>query len=57
MRQTIGEFEEIVLLIVAGQHDQAYGLSVTQAIEELKSQLEWGEKIIANAERPSKAAE
>ena len=30
---------------------------LTQAIEELKSQLEWGEKIIANAERPSKAAE
>ncbi len=34
MRQTIGEFEEIVLLVVAAQHDQAYGLSVTQAIEE-----------------------
>lgn len=34
MRQTIGEFEEIVLLVVAAQHDQAYGLSVTMAIEE-----------------------
>lgn len=34
MRQSIGEFEEIVLLVVAVQHDQAYGLSVTQAIEE-----------------------
>ena len=34
MRQNIGEFEEIVLLVVAAQHDQAYGLSVTQAIEQ-----------------------
>ncbi|OEK01183.1 PadR family transcriptional regulator [Roseivirga sp. 4D4] len=34
MRQAIGEFEEIVLLVVAAQHDQAYGLSVTEAIEE-----------------------
>jgi len=34
MRSTIGEFEEIVLLVVAAQHDQAYGLSVTEAIEE-----------------------
>lgn len=34
MRQNIGEFEEIVLLVVAAQHDQAYGLSVTQAIGE-----------------------
>ena len=30
----LGEFEEIVLLLVAAQHDQAYGLSVTRAIEE-----------------------
>ncbi|MBO3696977.1 PadR family transcriptional regulator [Roseivirga sp. E12] len=33
MRQGIGEFEEIVLLVVAAQHDHAYGLSVTEAIE------------------------
>ena len=40
MRQTIGEFEEIVLLVVATQHDQAYGLSVTQAIgEQLKREV------------------
>lgn len=31
---TLGEFEEIVLLLVAAQHDQAYGLSITKAIEE-----------------------
>ena len=30
----LGEFEEIVLLLVAAQHDQAYGLSITKAIEE-----------------------
>ncbi len=34
MRYNLGEFEEIVLLVVAAQHQQAYGLSVTQAIEE-----------------------
>ncbi len=34
MRNSIGEFEEIVLLVVAAQHDKAYGLSVTDAIEE-----------------------
>ncbi len=34
MRTHLGEFEEIVLLVVAAQHDQAYGLSVTLAIEE-----------------------
>ncbi len=34
MRSSIGEFEEIVLLVVAAQHDQAYGLSVTDAIED-----------------------
>ena len=33
MRFNLGEFEEIVLLVVAGQ-DEAYGLSVTTAIEE-----------------------
>ena len=34
MKQTLGEFEEIVLLLVAAQHDEAYGLSITKAIEE-----------------------
>ncbi len=37
MRYALGEFEEIVLLLVAAQHDEAYGLSITNAIkEELK---------------------
>jgi len=37
MRFNLGEFEEIVLLVVAAQHEEAYGLSVTTAIEkELK---------------------
>ncbi len=37
MRYNLGEFEEIVLLVVASQHNEAYGLSVTKAIEvELK---------------------
>ena len=34
MKYGLGEFEEIVLLLVAAQHDQAYGLSITKAIEE-----------------------
>lgn len=34
MRFNLGEFEEIVLLVVAAQHEKAYGLSVTKAIEE-----------------------
>ncbi|MEP5614341.1 MAG: helix-turn-helix transcriptional regulator [Cyclobacteriaceae bacterium] len=33
MRFNLGEFEEIVLLVVAAQNDKAYGLSVTTAIE------------------------
>ena len=33
MRFNLGEFEEIVLLIVASQHEEAYGFSVTKAIE------------------------
>ncbi|MFY0627590.1 MAG: helix-turn-helix transcriptional regulator [Reichenbachiella sp.] len=33
MKYQLGEFEEIVLLLVAAQHDQAYGLSITNAIE------------------------
>ena len=37
MRFNLGEFEEIVLLVVAAQHEEAYGMSVTMAIEkELK---------------------
>lgn len=34
MRFNLGEFEEIVLLLVAAQHGEAYGMSITQAIEE-----------------------
>lgn len=34
MRFNLGEFEEIVLLIVAAQHNEAYGMSVTNVIEE-----------------------
>lgn len=34
MRFNLGEFEEIVLLVVAAQHEEAYGLSVTKAIEQ-----------------------
>lgn len=33
MKQSIGEFEEIVLLIVASQSGEAYGLSITNVIE------------------------
>jgi DNA-binding PadR family transcriptional regulator len=33
MHQKLGEFEEIVLLLVAAQHGEAYGLSITRAIE------------------------
>lgn len=34
MRFNLGEFEEIVLLVVATQHNEAYGMSVTKTIEE-----------------------
>jgi PadR family transcriptional regulator PadR len=34
MKSTIGEFEEIVLLVVAVQHQEAYGLSITTTIEQ-----------------------
>ncbi len=34
MQYNLGEFEEIVLLLVAAQHDEAYGLSITKVIEE-----------------------
>ena len=32
--RTLGEFEEMVLLTVAAQHDQAYGVSIKEALEE-----------------------
>ena len=31
---SLGEFEEMVLLAVAAQHDQAYGVSIQEALEE-----------------------
>ncbi|MCB0851457.1 MAG: helix-turn-helix transcriptional regulator [Bacteroidetes bacterium] len=31
---SLGEFEELVLLTVAAQHDQAYGVSIKDALEE-----------------------
>lgn len=34
MEYKLGEFEEIVLLLVAVQFKEAYGLSITKAIEE-----------------------
>lgn len=34
MKTTIGEFEEVVLLVVAVQHNEAYGLSIATAIED-----------------------
>ncbi len=33
-RHYLGEFEETVLLVVAMQHEAAYGLSITKVIEE-----------------------
>ncbi len=35
MKKVLGEFEELILLLVAVQHDQAYGLSIKTAIEEM----------------------
>ena len=32
---SIGEFEELVLLTVAAQHDQAYGVSIKESLEEI----------------------
>jgi len=32
--QSIGEFEELVLLMVAGLHDEAYGVAILQSLEE-----------------------
>src|SRR5690349_10445668 len=31
---SLGEFEELVLLIVAAQHDEAYGVSILESLEE-----------------------
>ncbi len=31
---SLGEFEELVLLTVAAQHDQAYGVSIMEDLEE-----------------------
>ncbi|PHN05279.1 PadR family transcriptional regulator [Flavilitoribacter nigricans] len=31
---SLGEFEELVLLTVAAQHDEAYGVSIKDALEE-----------------------
>lgn len=31
---SIGEFEELVLLTVAAQHNEAYGVSIKEALEE-----------------------
>lgn len=33
MNLNLGKFEEIVLLIVAAQHGEAYGMSITKTIE------------------------
>lgn len=34
MKPNLGEFEEIVLLLVAAQNSQGYGMSIKKAIEE-----------------------
>jgi DNA-binding PadR family transcriptional regulator len=31
---SLGEFEELVLLMVAAQHDEAYGVSILESLEE-----------------------
>jgi len=33
-QHTIGEFEELVLLMVAALHDEAYGVSILESLEE-----------------------
>jgi PadR family transcriptional regulator, regulatory protein PadR len=33
-QQSLGEFEELVLLTVAAQHDEAYGVSILEGLEE-----------------------
>jgi PadR family transcriptional regulator PadR len=38
--QSLGEFEELVLLSVAAMHDQAYGVAIMEGLEErLKKKL------------------
>ncbi|MBX2877561.1 MAG: PadR family transcriptional regulator [Saprospiraceae bacterium] len=32
-KSSLGEFEELVLLTVAAQHDQAYGVSIKESLE------------------------
>ncbi|WPP48464.1 PadR family transcriptional regulator [Catalinimonas niigatensis] len=32
--QSLGEFEELVLLMVAAQHDEAYGVSILEGLED-----------------------
>ena len=32
--QSLGEFEELVLLMVAALHDEAYGVAIVEALEE-----------------------
>jgi DNA-binding PadR family transcriptional regulator len=39
-QQSLGEFEELVLLTVASQHDEAYGVSIFESLEnELERKL------------------
>jgi DNA-binding PadR family transcriptional regulator len=33
-QQSIGEFEELVLLMVAGLHDEAYGVAILENLEQ-----------------------
>ena len=33
-QRSLGEFEELVLLMVAALHDEAYGVSILEALEE-----------------------
>jgi DNA-binding PadR family transcriptional regulator len=33
-QQSLGEFEELVLLMVAALHDEAYGLTILEGLEE-----------------------
>ena len=33
-QHTLGEFEELVLLMVAAQHDEAYGVTILAGLEE-----------------------
>lgn len=36
---SLGEFEELVLLTVAAQHDQAYGVSIKDSLEETLAKM------------------